>query len=92
MGRSHKRIRYEIFIVCIMGLQPSPSGEIFLYHSKFIRTEFFNTSLSKIDFSNCEVESICVSAKGKELEGVIVNIFQAAELSKILGIVIKEEI
>ena len=71
------------FLLSVSWGKPSPSSEIFLYHSKFIRTEFFNTSLSKIDFSNCEVESICVSAKGKELEGVIVNIFQAAELSKI---------
>ena len=59
--------------------------------SQFVRTEFFRTSLKGIDFTTCTLDGICVSEAGKELSGAIVNIFQAAELSKLLGVIIKPD-
>lgn len=59
--------------------------------SKFIRTDFFKTSLSKLDFSTCDLQAIVVSDDNRELKGAIVNTYQAVELSKFLGIIIKDE-
>lgn len=61
------------------------------YGSQFIRTEFFRTALKNVDFSACELEGICVSENAEELKGAVVNTFQAVELSRLLGLVIKED-
>lgn len=50
---------------------------------------FFKTPLKGIDLTGCQIEGLRVSAGGPELRGVIVDLFQAAELSKLLGIVVK---
>lgn len=60
-------------------------------NSQFIRTEFFHTSLRGIDFSDSALDGICISADGRELAGIIVSFEQAAALSKILGVVIKDD-
>lgn len=62
-----------------------------LEESKFVRTEFFHTALKNVDFSTSELEGICVSEEAKELKGAVVNAYQAIELSKLLGLVIKED-
>ena len=54
----------------------------------FIGAEFLHTSLNKIDFSTSVIEGIALS--GPELKGIIVSPFQAVDLAKILGIVVKE--
>lgn len=61
---------------------------------KFIRcnltgTEFFHTRLRGIDFTTDELQGIAVS--GDELRGAIVTPFQACELAKLLGVVIRSE-
>lgn len=55
-----------------------------------IGTEFFKTKLKDVDFTTCILEGIRVSSENGELKGAKVNFFQAAELAKMLGIVIKE--
>jgi uncharacterized protein YjbI with pentapeptide repeats len=59
--------------------------------SKFIRTDFFKTPLKSLDFSTCDLQAICISDEYKELKGVVVNTFQAVDLSRFLGIVIKDD-
>lgn len=54
----------------------------------FTGTEFLHTSLNKIDFSTSVIEGIALS--GPELKGIIVSPYQAVDLAKILGIVVKE--
>lgn len=51
-------------------------------------TEWFNTSLKKLDFSSCEIENIGVS--NNQIAGVIVNERQALQFVKLLGIVVKD--
>ena len=53
-------------------------------------TEFFKTKLKDVDFTTCILEGIKVSTENGELKGAKVNLFQAAELARMLGIVIKE--
>ena len=51
---------------------------------------FFKTSLRGMDFSDSEIGGITVSDDNKELSGVIVDLYQAAELAKKMGIIIKD--
>lgn len=57
--------------------------------STFNRASFFKTVLRGIDFTQCEINGITVSDSFWELKGAIVNEFQAVELSRLLGIVVK---
>lgn len=54
----------------------------------FIKTEFIHTPLKDIDFSNSNIEGIHISTDS--LYGIIVNPYQAMDLAKLLGIIIKE--
>lgn len=60
-----------------------------LAETDFTATSFFNTFLRGIDFSNCKIEGIKVSNNYKELYDVIVDVYQAADLAKLLGVMIK---
>lgn len=57
--------------------------------TKFIKTNFFKTKLKGIDFTQSELENIIVSSNYTELEGAIINHFQAAGLIVLLGVVVK---
>ena len=56
----------------------------------FTAANFFKTSLSGIDLSNCEIASILVSENLSELKGASINITQAADIVKYIGIKIKD--
>ena len=47
----------------------------------------FRTNLRGIDVSTCNIDGIVVDKE--DLKGIIVNQFQAVELSKLLGIIVK---
>lgn len=64
--------------------------QVILEKSQFINTEFFKTPLKGLDFSTCILEGISISTEGNELKGAIVNVYQAADLAKLLGVVIKD--
>ena len=51
------------------------------------KSELVRTKLKGIDFSTCELNGITVNIS--DLNGAIVNEFQALELSKLLGLKIK---
>lgn len=55
--------------------------------SKLEQTQFFKTRLKGIDISTCEIGGIITTFE--DIKGMIVNNFQAIELSKLLGIIIK---
>ena len=55
----------------------------------FIGVNFFKTYLKGIDFSQCRLEGIKISNDFREFSGMITNIHQAANIAKLLGIVIK---
>lgn len=55
--------------------------------SKLIQTQFFKTKLKGIDISTCEMSGIVTTLE--DIKGLVVNNFQAIELSKLLGIIIK---
>lgn len=49
---------------------------------------FFQTPLKGLDFTTCHLDGIVVSGDFRELRGAIVNPYQAAELAKLMGLVI----
>lgn len=51
-------------------------------------TSFFGTLLNGLDFTSSRMEGIVVSDTGKELRGAIVSVSQAADLARVLGLVI----
>jgi len=61
-----------------------------LQGSRFVGTDFFNTPLKDLDFSSGELAAIHVSTGATELKGMLVSLVQAAELARMLGVVIKD--
>ena len=61
------------------------------YDTSWAKVEFFKTKLDKIDVSKCNIEGIIISNNFEELKGMIVSYDQAVSLSKLLGIVLKED-
>lgn len=62
---------------------------VLLEKTSFSSADFFQTPLKGLDFSDCDIEGIVVSDNKTEIEGIIVNSFQAIQLSRLFGIVIK---
>ncbi len=60
-----------------------------LRDSRLIGASFFRTPLKDIDFTSCILSNITVSDDKSELRGAIVTLDQAAELAKLLGVVIR---
>ena len=54
---------------------------------ELVQAQFFETSLKGIDFTTCNLEGLITSTK--DIYGAIVTLYQAAELSKLLGLIIK---
>lgn len=52
----------------------------------FTRTDFFGTMLKGLDFSDCIIDGIMVSEHFNELNGLKLNVMQAADIAKLLGI------
>ena len=73
-------------------LQSSSMNEVTWKNIAFLecdlnKAELVRTKLKGIDFSTCEMNGITVNIS--DLNGAIVNEFQALELSKLLGLKIK---
>lgn len=61
---------------------------LILEEAELMDTSFFRTPLKDVDFSTCRMGNLLLSDSRYELEGAIVNAFQAAELAKLLGVTV----
>lgn len=59
------------------------------YNTRFISTNFFNTPLKGIDFTQSQIGGLIISSTNIELYGAIFNSSQAADLAKLLGIIVQ---
>jgi len=86
-------VEYSRFDHCEL-TEASFAGVIFkqmeMLESRFIRNNFFKTSLQQIDFTSCDFIAPVVSDQQIELKGIIVNSMQALDLVSLWGITIKE--
>lgn len=51
----------------------------------FTKADFFKTRLKGMDFSDCIIEDMMISDQFTELAGLKINMFQAVEAAKLLG-------
>ncbi|MFV0517746.1 MAG: pentapeptide repeat-containing protein [Aminipila sp.] len=95
-------LRYAVLTNSILNslyLEESDLSEAYLDECKtkmfsakdvnFERANFYKTSLKGIDLRTSQIKDIVFSKEAIELRGAIVDLFQAAELAKSLGIIIK---
>lgn len=59
---------------------------VHLQNSTFDHTDFFKTPLKGLDFSDSVISNILISDDLSELKGTYMDLFQAAEFAKMLGI------
>lgn len=57
--------------------------------TRLTEASFFKTSLRGMDFTTCDISGLSLSDELMELKGAVVDLYQAAELAKRLGLVIK---
>lgn len=57
--------------------------------SRFVKNNFYKTMLTGVDFTNNEFIAPIVSTPPLELKGVIIDLFQAADLIGMWGVVVK---
>ncbi len=53
------------------------------------QAQFFKTYLKGIDLTTCSLDGLSVSERMTELQGAVVDLYQAADLARMLGIVIR---
>ena len=58
--------------------------------SKFIKNNFFKTMLAAVDFTDNELVAPTVSTPPIELKGAVINSFQATDLIRLWGVVVKQ--
>lgn len=58
-------------------------------HVNFHEASFFKTALKGMDFTTCDLKGLVLSDECTEVRGAVMDLYQAAELAKRLGIVIK---
>ncbi|MCD2492604.1 pentapeptide repeat-containing protein [Lacrimispora sp. NSJ-141] len=57
--------------------------------AELVNASFFKTSLRGMDFTDSIINGLVLSEDNSELHGAIVDVFQAAELAKRMGLIIK---
>jgi len=59
--------------------------------TKFVKNNFFKTMLATVDFTDDEFIMPIVSAPPVELKGAIINMFQAADLIGLCGVIVSRQ-
>lgn len=57
---------------------------------KLTNASFFKTSMKKMDFTTSVIQGLVLSDDCSEVKGAVVDLYQAAELAKYLGVIVKE--
>lgn len=63
---------------------------ISLADDRFVGTSFFRTKLVGLDFTSCQLEGIAISDAMTEVYGARLGLYQAAALTRRLGVIIEE--
>jgi uncharacterized protein YjbI with pentapeptide repeats len=84
-----KRVRLEESILSFADFQRSEFMNVNLVNTDLQECQMSGTKLKGIDMSTCEINGIGVRIE--DIKGAIISPLQAVFLSKLLGLVIKEE-
>lgn len=66
-----------------------PLKAVSFAESDLRQAQFFKTYLKGIDLTSCQIDGLSVSDQMTELKGAVVDLYQAADLARMLGIVIR---
>ncbi len=58
-------------------------------NANFQKANFFQTPLKGLNLTTCNIENIVTSNRGEELNGATVDTYQAAELAKLMGLIVE---
>lgn len=99
---TESNLRYAAFDAALLervALHACDCSETFFIESKlrwlelvdvrFSKASFFSTPLKGLDFTRCQIDGILVSQEAKELQGATVDFVQAADLAKLLGVIVR---
>ena len=64
--------------------------KVALHGARCVGVSFFGTPLAGVDFTTCILEGVVVSDTAAELRGAVVTAVQAADLARLLGLVIRD--
>ena len=84
-----RHIRFSNTTLNNANITESALKDVELEDVELVNANFFKTSLKGIDFTKSQIGGISMSNNFAELKGAIVNPFQASELAKLLGVIIK---
>ena len=87
-GSQMKEIAFQNCNLQEANVEEVKAKHLSLQNCNLMASSFFHTSLKDIDLTTCDIEGITVGLE--EIKGTIVNPMQALDLSKLLGIVIKD--
>ena len=59
------------------------------YWLRLNQVNFFHTPLEHVDLTTCTIDELVLSEHCDELKGAVVDLYQAAELSRRMGLVVK---
>ena len=83
-------LRETYFLNCKLSnssIQEAVLKKVEFKYSNLIGAQLYRTDLNGMDFTTCDITGIVVMPQ--DLRGMIVDEYQAVELSKLLGIVVK---
>lgn len=84
-----KQLLFENVELNSSNLSQCRCKDILWKHVQLTNTSFFKTSLRGMDFTESDINGVVLSDNNEELKGAIVDFYQAAELAKRLGIIIR---
>lgn len=87
-GAALRAVRFRDAALCEASFSECKAGPLGFSDCDLTRAAFFKTPLKGVDLRTNRIDGIVVS--GPELKGAVVDVFQAAALARLLGVVIKD--
>ena len=86
LGRLFKQTAGQSFVEALTACRLKNTS---VHEVRFDKANFYRTSLKGIDLTTCRISGIITSLEAGELKGAVVNMFQAVELAKRFGVIVR---
>ena len=88
-----QRVKYALWKDCALSRADFSSSRwhrVALENCDLTGARLFQTPLSGVDLTSCRLDGLVLSQAGSELQGAVVDRWQASELAKRLGLVVRD--